>query len=80
MGKHDELKFKIKKTLVVGTASATLGMSGCSPISNPVVDTAEPVDAEDAQEDGVDSSEDTGHSSGDADDADVEGDTSDAGS
>lgn len=38
MSKRDELKFTIKKSLIVGTATATLGAMSCKQetISNPV--------------------------------------------
>lgn len=45
MSKRDELKFAVKKSLIVGTATATLGAMSCQPsgdgpdvISNPVPD------------------------------------------
>lgn len=63
MSKRDELKFTIKKSLIVGTATATLGAMSCQPsdgpevISNPVpdqgVDTGQ-ADVADATDDAAD--------------------------
>lgn len=63
MSKRDELKFVVKKSLIVGTATATLGAMSCQPsdgpevISNPVpdqgVDTGQ-ADVADATDDAAD--------------------------
>lgn len=68
--KPDKLTFSVKKSLVVGTATAAMTMTGCTPpISNPVPDVNYDVnygDTDDAASDAGDTESDGSSDSGDA--------------
>lgn len=64
MSKRDKLTFRVKQSLVVGTATAAIGAASCGQvISNPV---PTPPDADDAQADVPDAGETGDASAGDA--------------